>query len=501
MGDISRRDFIKSSLGAAAFMVVPNVVLGRSHGHVAPSDKLNIAGIGVGGMGRRNLRNMSTENIVALCDVDWKYANKTFEDYPRAKRFKDWRTMFDEMGKEIDAIMVATPDHTHAGVAAHAITMGKHTYVQKPLTHSVYESRLLAKLAKKYKVATQMGNQGNSFDWCRQISEWIWDGAIGDVTEVHCWTDRPIWPQGLMKPSEAHVCPSSLDWELFVGPAEMRPYNSAYTPWNWRGWYDFGTGALGDMACHIMDPVCWALGLKYPTSVIASSTLSNLYSPPHDEVITYKFPARPKKGKVNMPEVKITWYDGGLMPPRPEELKDGEMMGDENGGIIFIGTKGTLMTGCYGMNPTLLPRERMESYKQPAPTLPRIKGGNGNIWDTDAHEQDWIRACKEDAKSRVKPASDFSEAGPFNEMVVMGVLAVRLQGLNRELLWDGPNMKFKNIGDNDEIRIMIEDGFTIHDGHPTFNKRYTDPINAKQFANEMIKHNYREGWELTPMPK
>lgn len=167
MGDISRRDFIKSSLGAAAFMVVPNVVLGRSHGHVAPSDKLNIAGIGVGGMGRRNLRNMSTENIVALCDVDWKYANKTFEDYPRAKRFKDWRTMFDEMGKEIDAIMVATPDHTHAGVTAHAITMGKHTYVQKPLTHSVYESRLLAKLAKKYKVATQMGNQGNSFDWCR----------------------------------------------------------------------------------------------------------------------------------------------------------------------------------------------------------------------------------------------------------------------------------------------------------------------------------------------
>ena len=349
MEKISRRDFIKGSMGAAAFMVVPNSVLGRSHGHVAPSDKMNIAGIGVGGMGRRNLHNMNTENIVALCDVDWKYANKTFEDYPNAKRYKDWRKMFDEMGKEIDGILVATPDHTHACVAAHAITMGKHTYVQKPLTHSVYESRLLAKLAKKYKVATQMGNQGNSFDWCRQVAEWIWDGAIGDVTEVHCWTDRPIWPQGLMKPSDTPACPDTLDWNLFIGPAETRPYHPAYTPWNWRGWYDFGTGALGDMACHIMDPICWALNIKYPKSVIASSTLSNLYSPPHAEIITYTFPARPKKGKVNMPEVKVTWYDGGLMPPRPSELKDGEMMGDENGGIIFIGTKGKIMTGCYGM--------------------------------------------------------------------------------------------------------------------------------------------------------
>ena len=503
MEKISRRDFIKGSLGTAAFMMVPNSVLGSRYGHVAPSDKLNIAGIGVGGMGRRNLHNMNTENIVALCDVDWKYADKTFKDYPNAKRYKDWRKMFDEMGKDIDGILVATPDHTHAVVAAHAITMGKHTYVQKPLTHSVYEARLLAKLAKKYKVATQMGNQGNSFDWCRQISEWIWAGTIGDVTEVHCWTDRPIWPQGLMKPSDTPPCPDTLDWNLFVGPAEMRPYHPAYTPWNWRGWYDFGTGALGDMACHIMDPVCWALNIKYPKSVIASSTLSNLYSPPHAEVITYTFPARPRKGKVNMPEVKVYWYDGGLMPPRPSELKDGEMMGDENGGIIFIGTKGKIMTGCYGMNPTLLPLDKMKDFKQPAPTLPRVKGGNGNIWDTNAHEQDWIRACKESPQNRKEASSNFQFSGPFTEMVDMGVLAVRLAGLyglHRELQWDGENMRFTNISANDKIKIVNYDDFKVIDGDPHFDRRFGE-FNALEAANEWIKHTYHNGFSLPEMPK
>ena len=249
MKNISRRSFLKTgAVAAAGLTIVPGSVLGKSFGYTAPSDKLNIAGIGVGGMGRRNLANMNTENIVALCDVDWHYADKTFKDYPKAKRFKDWRVMFDEMGKSIDAIMVATPDHTHAGVTAHAITLGKHCYTQKPLTHSVYESRLLTKLAKKYKVATQMGNQGNSFDWCRQIAEWIQSGVIGDVYEVHCWTDRPIWPQGLMKPNDTPKCPKTLDWDLWIGPAQKRPYNPVYTPWNWRGWWDFGTGALGDMA-------------------------------------------------------------------------------------------------------------------------------------------------------------------------------------------------------------------------------------------------------------
>lgn len=491
---------MKSAVVAAAGLtIVPNHVMGSRLGHTAPSDKLNIAGIGVGGMGRRNLANMKTENIVTLCDVDWSYAAKTFSDYPAAKRYKDWRKMFDEMGKSIDAVMVATPDHTHAGVTAHAITLGKHAYTQKPLTHSVYESRLLTNLAKKYKVATQMGNQGNSFDWCRTVSEWIWAGAIGEVTEVHAWTDRPIWPQGLQKPKEQMSVPATLDWDLFIGPAAKHPYHSVYTPWNWRGWWDFGTGALGDMACHIMDPVFWALDLKYPTKVIGSSTLCNIYSPPHAQIVTYTFPERKARGKVKMPGVKVYWYDGGLLPSRPEELADGEMMGDENGGIIFIGTKGKIMTGCYGMNPTLLPISKMKGFKQPSPSIPRVPGGNGNIWDTDAHEQDWIRACKEPASSRKESSSHFGFSGPFNETVVMGVLAVRLQGLQRELQWDGENMKFTNISPTDKIRIVTVDDFKVIDGDPRFDRKFAD-FNASEMAVEWIRHTYQNGFELPPMP-
>jgi len=501
---MKRRNFIGSAMTVAAgITIIPGQVMGKKFGYASPSDKLNIAGIGVGGMGRRNLANMKTENIVALCDVDWKYAAKTFNDYPKAKRFKDWRVMFDQMGKSIDAILVATPDHTHAGVAAHAITLGKHTYVQKPLTHSVYESRLLTKLSEKYKVATQMGNQGNSFDWCRQLAEWVQSGVIGDVYEAHCWTDRPIWPQGLNEPKGGVPVPSTLDWDLFIGPAKKRPYDPAYTPWNWRGFWDFGTGALGDMACHIMDPLYWALDLKYPVSVLASSTLANLYSPPQAQKIRYKFPARPAKGKVNMPELTVYWYDGGLLPDRPEELKDGEIMGDSNGGIILVGTKGKIMTGCYGMNPTLLPTSKMADFKQPEPSIPRIKGGNGNIWDTNAHEQDWIRACKESPGNRTEASSNFRFSGPFNEIVVMGVLAVRLsglQGLHRELQWDGENMQFTNISPTDKISIVTHDEYTVVDGDPKFDRRFAE-FNALEMANEWIKHTYYNGFTLPEMPK
>lgn len=503
MNEMNRRNFLKkSTVASTGLMVVPSIVLGKSFGHVAPSDKLNIAGIGVGGVGRRNLKNMNSENIVALCDVDWRYADKTFNDYPNAKRYKDWRNMFDEIGKSIDAIMVATPDHTHAGVTAHAITLGKHAYTQKPLTHSVYESRLMTKLAEKYKVATQMGNQGNSFDWCRQIAEWIDTGIIGDVYEVHCWTDRPIWPQGLAEPKGGMEIPKTLDWELFVGPAKMRDYDQAYTPWNWRGFWDFGTGALGDMACHIMDPLYWALDLKYPKSIKASSTLANLYSPPQAEVVTYTFPERPPKGNVKMPEVKVHWYDGGLLPERPDELEDGEMMGDKDGGIIFVGTKGKIMTGCYGMNPTLLPKSSMKHFKEPNPSIPRVQGGNGDIWGTNAHEQDWIRACKESPENRVEASSNFQFSGPFNEMVVMGVLAVRLSGLHglhRELLWNGEKMEFTNISDNDKIEIVTVDDYAVIDGHPKFDRRFTE-FNAREMAQEWIKHTYNNGFSLPDMP-
>ncbi|MGK9126878.1 Gfo/Idh/MocA family oxidoreductase [Olivibacter sp. SA151] len=497
--DLTRRKFIKESTALAGFTIVSSHVLGKTLGYVAPSDKLNIAGIGVGGMGRRNLANMNTESIVALCDVDWKYAQKTFQDYPKAKQYKDWRKLFDEMGNSIDAVMVATPDHNHAVITAHAITLGKHCYTQKPLSHSVYESRLLTKLASKYRVATQMGNQGNSFDWCRQVAEWIQSDIIGEVEEVHCWTNRPIWPQGLMQPGDAMPVPETLSWDLFLGPASKRPYHSVYTPWNWRGWWDFGTGALGDMACHIMDPIYWALDLKYPIKVNGSSTLSNLYSPPHAQMVQYTFPERPKKRKVKMPEVKVHWYDGGLMPERPMELSPGMMLGDENGGILFIGKKGKIMTGCYGMNPTLLPVSEMEHFEQPTPWIPRIKGGNGDIWSTNAHEQEWIRAAKESPENRTEASSHFGFSGPFNEMVVMGVLAVRLQGLHRDLLWDGENMTFTNIGDQDKINIVSVDEFKVVDGDPRFDRRFTE-FGAKSIANEWIKHTYHNGFQLPEMP-
>ena len=497
---MNRRDFVRNSgMAATAFSIVPSTVFGKAFGHTAPSDKLNIAGIGIGGMGRNNLRNMSGENIVALCDVDWDYAAKTFNDYPRATKFKDWRAMFDKMGDSIDAVMVATPDHTHAGVTAHAITLGKHVYTQKPLTHSVYESRLLNALAKKYGVATQMGNQGNSFTDIRRVCEWIWSGAIGEVTEVHAWTDRPIWPQGLQRPVEKMSVPKTLEWDLFLGPAKYRPYHSAYTPWNWRGWWDFGTGALGDMACHVLDPVFWALNLKYPSKVEASSTLVNIDSPPHAEIVKYTFPARKNMPDVGMPEVEVTWYDGGLLPSRPIELSDGAILGkDSGGGLLFVGTKGKIMTSYYGMQPTLLPESKMADFVEPEPVLRRIPGSESGPW-SGAHERDWIRACKEPADSRVQPGANFDYAGPFNEMVVMGVLAVRLHSLHRTLEWDGEKMQFTNISDSDKIKVVTKDDFEVVDGDPRFNREFAE-MNAKEMANEWINHTYRDGWELPKMP-
>jgi len=249
---LTRRDFVGRTLAAsAAFTIVPSYAV-SGLGHTAPSDKLNIAGIGVGGMGLANLKNLTSQNIVGLCDVDWKYAKGAFDMFPKAKKYWDWRKMFDEMGNEIDGIVVATADHTHAIISAHAMTMGKHVYLQKPLTHSVYESRLLTKLAAEHKVATQMGNQGASGAGVAETCEILWSGAIGDVKRVESFTDRPIWPQGLNTPERGDWVPDTLNWDLFTGPAKMRPFNEVYHPWNWRGWWDYGTGALGDMACHIL---------------------------------------------------------------------------------------------------------------------------------------------------------------------------------------------------------------------------------------------------------
>jgi predicted dehydrogenase len=490
---ISRRSFIgKTAVATAGVTILPNYVV-SGLGHIPPSDKLNIAGVGVGGMGRSNLRNIKDQNIVALCDVDWKYAQKCFNDYPNARKYYDWRKMFDEMKNSIDAVVVATADHTHAIIAANAIVLGKHVYVQKPLTHSVYESRLLAKLAQKYKVATQMGNQGNSGEGIRQVCEWIWAGAIGDVRTAYTWTNRPIWPQGLERPTEVVPVPETLKWDMFLGPAPERPFNPIYTPWNWRGWWDFGTGALGDMACHIIDPVFKALKLEYPTKVQASSTQVNTECAPHAEIVHYTFPTRD-----DMPEVKVSWYDGGLLPPRPEELPEGDILGrDSGGGCIFIGSKGKLMCGCYGTKPTLLPYSKMDTFEQPPKSLRRPEKDTGLQWDRGAHEMDWIRACKESPENRIQPSSNFSYAGPLNEMVVMGVVAVRLQDLNRELSWDGKNMKFNNISDSDEIRVVTSDKFEVVDGDPKF-ETLRETLNAKEAAEGYVKHIYREGWSLLP---
>ena len=492
---ISRRSFLQrggtAALGLAGLSIIPSSVLGKSFGaasNVAPSDKMNIVGIGVGGRGSAVLRGLSSQNIVGLCDVDWKYSEKVFNTYPNAKKYWDYRKMFDEMGSSIDGVMVATADHTHAAIASQAITMKKHVYCEKPLTHTVYESRLLTKLAAKHQVATQMGNQGSSQAGVRQVCDWIWNGEIGEVRKVEAFTDRPIWPQGLNTPKQGEWVPETLNWDLFTGPAKLVPFNSIYHPWNWRGWWNYGTGALGDMACHILHPVFKGLQLGYPTKVQGTSTLLLTDCAPTAQSVKFTFPERKVADikKVKFPEVEVYWSDGGIRPEMPKGWPAGKNM-DVNGGcVIFHGTKDTLICGCYGVRPWLLSGR--------VPNAPKTQREV-----TESHEMDWVRACKESPESRIKTASDFSEAGPFNEMVVMGVLGVRLQHLHKELEWDGANMQFTNIADNDEFSMVVSDDFKIEDGHPTFNKS-TIKVNAKAFAEELIKHKYREGWSLPAMP-
>ncbi|HXK58756.1 MAG TPA: Gfo/Idh/MocA family oxidoreductase, partial [Acidobacteriota bacterium] len=341
MRQISRRSFLGYSAAASSFSIVSRHVLGGK-GYVAPSDKLNIAGIGIAGMGRVDLGEMETENIVALCDVDWNHAAPIFERYPKAKKYRDFRVMLEKQ-KDIDAVVVATPDHVHAVASMAAIKAGKHVYCEKPLTHSIKEARMLRDAARQAKVATQMGCQGHASEHIRLLCEWIWDGAIGPVREVHAWTPHPVWPQGLDRPKETPPVPGGLDWDLWLGPAPYRPYHPAYHPGLWRGWWDFGTGGLGDMGCHILDHVVWALKLGAPTSVEASCSIFvparggrdrkvNTESYPQASIVRYTFPARG-----DMPPLKLVWYDGGLLPGRPEELEPGRKMGDQYGGAIYVG--------------------------------------------------------------------------------------------------------------------------------------------------------------------
>jgi len=450
--EISRRNFLGgSAIAAAAFTIVPSHVLGGP-GKKAPSDKLNIACVGVGGKGKTDIKEVSSENIVALCDVDqtqFKSFEEEHEDKPelmaqynKATKYRDFRVMLDKE-KNIDAVVISTPDHTHAVIAMKAMKMGKHIYCQKPLTHTIYEARLLAKTAKENKVVTQMGNQGHASEGARLINEWIQDGAIGDVREVHAWTNRPIWPQGIERPTEIPSVPPTLDWNLWLGPAPWRPYHPSYCPFAWRGWFDFGTGAVGDMGAHILDHPYWALGLKYPETIQSSSTPMTEDSFPLASIVHYTFPARGKK-----PPVKLTWYDGGLTPARPEELEPNRKMGDGGGGVIYIGDKGKLMHGTYGSNPRIIPETKMKEYKRPEKTMQRSPG----IY------LEWIEAIKAGKKS----TTDFSYAGPLTETMLLGNIATRMKDKNTVLEWDPDKMEITNLDE----------------------------------ANEYLKIEYREGWYL-----
>lgn len=485
----SRKAFLGATGSvAAAFTIVPSNVL-AGLGYKAPSDKLNIAAVGIGGKGYKDLQAVESENIVALCDVDWNYSKRVFEHFPRAKKYKDWRILFDQMSRDFDAVTIATADHSHAIIAAHALAMGKHVYLEKPLTHSVYESRLLTKMALKHNVATQMGNQGASDEGVNLTAEWIANGEIGEVKRVEAFTDRPIWPQGLNTPENAQTVPETLDWDLFIGPAKMRPYNEVYHPWNWRGWWDFGTGALGDMACHILHPVFVGLELGYPIHAQGNSTLLLADCAPSAQTVKLTFPERNKKnGKGKLAGVEVFWYDGGNRPMLPDGWTEGRNLNAGGGGVIFHGSKDKLICGCYGKGPWLLSGR--------VPDAPKFR----RRVET-SHNMDWVRACKESPENRIQTSSNFSEAGPFNEMVVMGVLAVRLQSLNKELDWNGEKMEFTNLKDSEVIKTVIKDGFKIQDGNPTFDKTWTKPVPAKEFARELIKHTYRAPWSLPDMPK
>ncbi len=426
-------------------LVLPSSVVGLRAG-TSPNEKLNIAGIGVGGQGGADLRQMETENIVALCDVDWDNAAGTFKHFPNAKQHKDFRKMLDTQ-KDIDAVVVGTPDHMHAFASMYAMKLGKHCYCEKPLTHSVYEARQLGIVAKETKLATQMGNQGQASEETRRLCEIVAAGAVGGVTEAHIWTDRPsqglfneYWPQGVGRPKESQAVPASMDWDLWIGAAPERPFNRAYHPFRWRGWWDFGTGALGDIGCHAFDPVFRALKLEHPLTVEAASSRVNEETYPLASMVTYQFPARG-----DMPPTKLVWYDGGLRPPRPEGLPEGEVMGDN--GRMLVGPKGFILGN------TVYPESRRKEVGEVSKTLPRSIG----------HYKEWIEACK-GGKQGGSNMADW--AARLTEVVLLGNVALRVH--LRELLtrkklnWDPANLKIANLPE----------------------------------ANEYIRREYRKGWSL-----
>ena len=477
----SRRNFIKSTaIATAGISIVPRHVLGGP-GFIAPSDKLIVAGIGVGGKGESDIANFAKSgkaDIAFLCDVDDRRAANSIKRFPKAKYYKDWRELLDKEGKNIDAVSVSTPDHTHAVAAMAAMERGKHVYVQKPLTHDIYEARKLTEAAKKYKVVTQMGNQGSSGDGVRQLREWYNAGLIGDVNEVYVWTDRPVWPQGIPWPEKSAEIPEELDWDLWLGTAPKKEYVSGLVPFNWRGWWDYGTGALGDMGCHLVEPPYRVLDLKYPKDVQCSvgsvyvDEFKRGYFPdscPPSSHVTMTFPKTSKTEG----DVVMHWMDGGIQPTRPEELGPNETFGDGGNGALFIGSKGKMMCSTYGRDPRLLPTSRTEQVDVPQ-TIERVKGGE------DGHYAQWVEAAIA-GYGNMEVSSPFEIAGPLTETLLIANLAIRgtdireektrdngdkyvdYPGRNIEMLWDADNMRVTNLEE----------------------------------ANKYVKRDYSPGWSLT----
>ena len=474
----SRRSFLKNTaLAAAGFYIVPRHVLGGK-GYIAPSDKLVIASIGVGGKGGDDINHFYASgkaNIAVLCDVDDRQAANTRKKFPTAKYYKDFREMLDKEGKSVDAVSVSTPDHTHAVAAMAAMQLGKHVYVQKPMTHDIYEARMLTEAARRYKVVTQMGNQGASGDGVRMLIDWYKAGLIGDVTEVYCYTDRPVWPQGIPRPTDASPIPAELDWNLWQSTAPERNYFDGVLPFNWRGWWDYGTGALGDMGCHIIAPAFQVLDLEYPVS--AECSVATRYIKPWTRAYypesgpTASHIILTFKQKNNKPDLKLHWMDGGIQPQRPEELGPNELMGDGGNGTIFIGTRGKMMCATYGANPQLLPTSLTSEVTVPQ-TIARVPGS------AEGHYAAWVEAAMagfgSDQANNL--SSRFDLAGYLTEIVIMGNLAIRSADIQKknskgeieypgrhiQLLWDGPNMRITNFED----------------------------------ANQFVKRTYRQGWSL-----
>jgi predicted dehydrogenase len=475
--DNSRRNFLKNTaLAAAGFMIVPRHVLGGK-GFVAPSDRLLVAGIGAGGKGESDIANFfksGKADIAYLCDVDDKRAATSVKNFPKAKYYKDWRVMLDKESKNFDAVSVSTPDHNHAAPALAAMQLGKHVYVQKPLTHDVFESRLLTDAAKKYKVVTQMGNQGASGDGVRQLMEWYDAGKIGNVHTIYSWTNRPVWPQGIPWSANKAEVPKTLDWDLWLGTAPYKDYVDKLIPFNWRGWWDYGTGALGDMGCHLIEPAFRVLGLQYVMDVQASvgtvyvDEFKQGYFPesvPPSSHVTMNFP---KTDKTKGP-IRLHWMDGGIQPPRPEELGPNELFGDGGNGTLFIGTKGKMMCSTYGADPRLLPLTRNAEVKVKQ-KLERVPGG------AEGHYAQWVEGCIAGYGNK-EMSSPFEIAGPLTEALCMANLAIRghsirrprttgqgfdFPGRNIKLLWDNANMKVTNFDD----------------------------------VNQFVKRKYRAGWNI-----